>query len=483
MGKKILGLDIQNDALAAVLINSGLKGNSIEGHAYIPFGGSPGDDALSAAMDRLMEQMDTTGSVCVAAIPADRVSFRNIQVPFKQAKKIKQILPFELEPTLPFSVDSQIIDFQALKNESGSEQTDLITAAVDISHLQSYLDLLSAYQLDPQVVTISGYPAALCLARLAEIPEQTMVISVGRQKSALYFISAGQLCLVRSIPSGSLASDRVKTISQNILRTLSAFEASAQQPYRADKVFITGMAAGENGCTETIGRTVNAPVEKTNLVEDTAGRLNNRPDRTWNPDQMDNALALALIESIGIKGINFRKGPFAIKKRWAEHKKSIIRSAVLAGVLLVCVLANIVIDYHFKTARLEELNNRINGLFTSTFPDVQRIVDPLQQMKAKIDEARRTSLSSTGGENDLFMVDILNELSRRIPKEIDVRFSRMVIGGDDSVVITGDTDTFNTVDTMKGRLEEADAFKEVTIVSTTKDKDGTRIRFRIKIRI
>jgi type II secretory pathway component PulL len=310
------------------------------------------------------------------------------------------------------------------------------------------------------------------------------VISIGSHNSTLYILSDGQLCLARCIPAGSSPdSERVKTICKNILRTVSAFEASANRSFQADKIFVTGTGAGENGFLETIGRTLKAPVEKTNLVDDTDARLNNRPEPTWNPDQMDNALALALIESIGIKGINFRKGPFAIKKRWAEHKKSIIRSGALAAVLLVCILANVIIDYHFKTERLDALNSRINEIFTSTFPEVQRIVDPLQQMKAEIEETRRTSLFSPSGENDVFMIDILNELSLRIPKEMDVQFSRMVIGGDESIVITGDTDTFNTVDAMKGRLEEADVFKEVTIVSTTKDKDGTRIRFRVKIRI
>jgi len=80
------------------------------------------------------------------------------------------------------------------------------------------------------------------------------------------------------------------------------------------------------------------------------------------------------------------------------------------------------------------------------------------------------------------MVGILNELSRRIPGGIDVQFTRMVIG-DDSVVIAGDTDTFNSVDTMKNRLETAKIFETVTIVSTNKDKAGNRIRFRLKLKI
>jgi type II secretory pathway component PulL len=248
-------------------------------------------------------------------------------------------------------------------------------------------------------------------------------------------------------------------------------------------VCITGSAVGENGFTEAIARTLDTSVQRINLIDDTEARLSNLPGGKWNPDQLDNALAVALVESIGIKGINFRKGPFAIKKRWMEHKKSIVRTGILGGILVICLMANVMIDYHFKTSRLETLNNRITDIFRSTFPDVQRIVDPLQQMKANIEETRRSSFFPVGAENQVLMIDILNELSRGVPANMDVQFSRMVVAGDDSVVINGDTDTFNSVDAMKGRLEEAEIFKEVTIVSTTKDKDGKRIRFRLKIKI
>ncbi len=485
MAKKFIGIDIQKNAVAAVVINSGFRGNWIQGHTYIPFSGQPEENSgLTAALGTLVDQIDVAGCSCVVSVPAEQVSFRNIQVPFKQVKKIRQILPFELEPSLPFPVERLIIDFHAIKTEGQGqdEHTDLIAAAADSARLESYLELLSSFGIDPEIVTVGGYPAAVCLSQLGDIPDNTLLLDIGEDKSTLFVFDAGQLSLVRSIPAGSEVLARKETLWQNIQRTLYAFEESRDDEFRPERLYLTGPAPGENGFETEMARLLEVPARRTDLVNDTSARINNRPTESWKPDVMDNAFALALMDIIGIKGLNFRKGPFAVKKRWAEHRKNFIRSGILAAAVLILMLINFSIDYYSKKGQLNDLNSRIKKIFLSTFPDVRKVVDPLQQMRVKIDEARKSSLFPTTSENNLLMIDILNELSKRIPAGIDARFTRMVIG-EDSVVITGNTDTFNSVDTMKGRLEAAGIFEAVTIVSTSKDKSGNRIRFRLKVKI
>ena len=118
-------------------------------------------------------------------------------------------------------------------------------------------------------------------------------------------------------------------------------------------------------------------------------------------------------------------------------------------------------------------------MFQTTFPDVKKVVDPMQQMRVRIDELRKISLLPSDGNNAL-AIDILNNISKSIPSNIDAKFTRTVIG-ENNVVINGDTDTFNSVDTVKSRLEQVEAFQSVTIVSTTKEDASNRIKFRLKI--
>ncbi|MEZ4550723.1 MAG: hypothetical protein R2874_09675 [Desulfobacterales bacterium] len=69
---------------------------------------------LAGALSIVAEAMDLSGAETIASVPPKFISYRNFQVPFKDRKKIRQVLPFELEPVLPFAVDDLIIDFQII---------------------------------------------------------------------------------------------------------------------------------------------------------------------------------------------------------------------------------------------------------------------------------------------------------------------------------------------------------------------------------
>ena len=97
MSGKILGLDIRSDAVSAVLLTGTNKGTAIEAYAYVPISESTDFESdLAEALKTVVEKIDAAGAVVAASFPAEQISYRNIQVPFKESKKIRQILSFEL---------------------------------------------------------------------------------------------------------------------------------------------------------------------------------------------------------------------------------------------------------------------------------------------------------------------------------------------------------------------------------------------------
>lgn len=480
MSKKIIGLDIQDKAIAAVMVESSYKGHRLVDHALVDLEGPADvDDNLSHALEQLTRMMDLTGALCITAFPADRISYRNLQVPFKQAKKIRQMLPFELEPTIPYAVEDVIIDFQTIRNDPVSESTDLVVAAINSEQLGEFLGILSKFDLEPEVVTISGYSTALCLANLAEIPEQALFVDIDDRKTTVIAVNAGKISLVRPLPAGALADDNGELVCHQIRQTLLAYQDVENDEFQPEKIYLTGSA---NGFVARIGQVLSIPTQRADIVSQSPVKLSTETVLTWKPERMDHALALALMDVSGIKGMNFRKGPFAVSKRWLEHKNRIIQTGILASVVLIMLLANVLFNYFSTGKRVESIEEQIAGIFTSAFPEVTRIVDPLQQMQQKIDEAKKTSLSAGTDRNQIPMIDVLNEISRRIPKSVDVIVSRMVIG-DENVLITGNTGAFNFVDEIKGALENSKLFESVTIVSTNKEQKGNRIRFRLKVKM
>jgi Tfp pilus assembly protein PilN len=103
-------------------------------------------------------------------------------------------------------------------------------------------------------------------------------------------------------------------------------------------------------------------------------------------------------------------------------------------------------------------------------------------MQINVREAKKNAnVQSTAGPH-LRSIDILNAISRNIPETITVDVTRMVISPE-TVLISGNTDTFNSVEEIKSNLEQIDFFKRVTISSTNKDRSGQEIRFQLKVEL
>jgi hypothetical protein len=53
----------------------------------------------------------------------------------------------------------------------------------------------------------------------------------------------------------------------------------------------------------------------------------------------------------------------------------------------------------------------------------------------------------------------------------------------DTVIISGNTDEYNSVDEIKTSLEQIDSFKKVTITSSNTDRSGKEVRFQLKVEL
>ena len=201
MSRKILAIDIRDYSLSAVLLSSSLREHRVDDVIHLPFAGP--DDAersLSSALQTLIERVDLTGSDWVASIPANQFTFRNLKIPFSNSKKIRMVLPFELEPTLPQAVEDLVIDFHILNGAPSGDQTELIAAAIEKNRLTPYIDALASIKVDPEKVTISGLPTALCLANQTQQEEDQLFIEIDTDYATLFILVGSHLKLIRSFP-------------------------------------------------------------------------------------------------------------------------------------------------------------------------------------------------------------------------------------------------------------------------------------------
>lgn len=483
MSRKVLGIDIRKESLCAVRVTTSLRENRIDAHAHIPLPDAAEDDNnFRTALHALCREIDPSGCDCAVSISADHFSYRILRVPFKDSKKIQMVLPFELEPTVPYPIDDLVIDFIDLQPPGPSDHSEIIVVAVPRSELNPYIESLAEFKIDPEMVTVSGLPAAMCLANRADPGEDRLILEIGNASSGLFIVSGNRLQMIRSFPTPIATTNRAGMLGAFVRRTLAAYDELSQTEFQPLDLVVTGSGLNGAGLDRDIAGVLDIPVKRLNFADRLNIQIDSENPKPWEPDLMDNALALTLMAIEGIKGLNFHKGQFAAKKLFIKHKKNWIKTGILAAAVLALLFFGAITETYTLNRKLDRLDQQITGIFKETFPDIKRIVDPHREMQVNVQEAKKNAdFQSTAGPH-IRSIDILNSISQSIPNSIEVDITRMVISPE-TVLISGNTDDFKSVDDIKGKLEQIDYFKKVTISSTNLDRSGQEVRFQLKVEL
>ena len=482
MGRKILGLDIQRNAVSAVVVKSGMKGSWIESHIRVPISVKEMsfEEALGKSIESINGQVDIADAVCIVALPAIDMAYRNLKAPFKEAKKVRQILPFELETDLPYQAEDIVFDFSMLKSSLEKETPMLFAAAIEKQRIDGFVALLKSFNMEPDILTIGGYAMGQYLSRLAVEKHCRVFLDMGDAYTTMVLSLAGDVCLVRTFSVVVSEKSKVRSLCSQINRTLLAFEQTSGLNCDIDDIRISGSHATLPDMEQDFESFFGAPVMPADLMVGSRKIVLASKDKNWQPHLMDGALALVLNELSGFDALNFRRGRMGVGKVWLENKKEILKTCVLGCVVALLFLGYSIQNTYSLKQRVEAKNDEILAIFKKTFPEVTNIVDPVHQMRVKLEAAEKGI--SLPGElyTSVKTIDILNDISRLIPEKQDVELVSIVVGAD-NVVISGNTDTFNAVDDMKSGLERADIFQGVSISSANMDSSGTRVRFKLKV--
>jgi general secretion pathway protein L len=197
---------------------------------------------------------------------------------------------------------------------------------------------------------------------------------------------------------------------------------------------------------------------------------------------MDNALALALMEVEGYQGLNFHRGQFAAQKLIGKHKGALIKTGMLAAAVLVLMFFSLMMQTLALNKRIDAINNQMTRIYKATFPEVNTVRYPFEEMQAKMRETKSAAVLEAETGPHVRSIDILNNISEKIPANITVNLNRLVIQPD-NVLISGTTDAYDSVDTIKSRLEQIQEFEKVSISSANIDRSGKEVRFMLKVEL
>ncbi|HDR15569.1 MAG TPA: hypothetical protein ENN79_08860 [Desulfobacteraceae bacterium] len=497
MPGKILGLQIDSDAVSAVAVKSGFRETRIIGCGWVPLGEGGFDEAL----DTLAEGMDLRNDAAVVSIPAIKASLHTIEMPFSDPKKIRQALPYEMESLMPFSVESRVTDF--IIPGVGSTP-GVLAASVFSETLSEILGCLKSRGLDAQVLDLECVPTANWLLRRQQPPDNGLFLHIGVRRHTMVLFFQRRVVLVRSLgavmsdgnPFAALAGPGrhrienpetfrraaeqvVGEMARGVLSTVHAFKGISGMPVSVDKIYFSGPGGLFPETGSILERYTGFSAEALDVRADKTVRMEKPAADAWISPLMSGALALTLRDSGDTRSFDFRKGDFEVRTPLLGSLRRLKSAGVLAGLFLVLWMVDTGLEFNRLKRNYEALGAAMEEVFKETFPDVSRIVDPLQQMKVRaMEDAGSVVMPGIGADSQV--LDLIRELSDRIPEDMNVRITVMTID-QDTVRINGRTSDFNLVDGIKNSLDPSRFFSGVTITSANMDRSGNQVQFELRL--
>src|SRR5579872_7214957 len=204
--EQIIGIDIGRTQINAAQIRVSGFTVTIERCWQEPLetNKKPYDERVVACLKTLLEKINPHSNIHTA-ISSSQVVFKTLKLPFTNHQKLKMVIPFEVEPLLPFSLQDAIIDFIITKQNVAEGTSEILVAAVQKQHIAHHLSLFQAAGIEPTVITVDMFALYGLYTQIPSYENQqgtTVIIDLGAQSTRIAAIHSQQLSMVRSLPQG-----------------------------------------------------------------------------------------------------------------------------------------------------------------------------------------------------------------------------------------------------------------------------------------
>ena len=498
MGLKSLGIDISDSHVTGVVLEQQRKNLALSASLSLPL--AEGDDPAASVL-QLCRQLDWQEGVRVCGLPLSMLSVRNLVLPFKDGKKIAQALPFEMEEQLIVPIDTLVTDFLV------SKKTDAGSSIIAFSLERAFLSgLLAGVQelVDPEIVTPAMVPLVAQIVRHNPDRQNFLLIHADLHSSTMALVLNDKAVFYRRlaypeqmilhppfhfedgrvvIADTVAAEECIRLFSRLIEQGLDYFQTENKEEGRPLRVFLTGPLAEMALVSETLHSVLGLPVDAMDLLAANTIFCSEELQPQWRGHHFDRALSLAL-QGFRRPEINFRKQGFAKQRTFFSARKHVLGAISVLAVVVIGLFGFLGYDYHRLQQQDKALNEEMVAIFKKTFPGVTKVQDPFVEMQARLKSAQGPASPGPLLYGNKRILDLLADISARIPTTIALRVSRLAIDRE-SVSLKGTTDTFNSVETIKSSLSTSPQFKSVQIVSATADKEKKNgaIRFEVQLQL
>jgi Tfp pilus assembly protein PilN len=370
-----------------------------------------------------------------------------------------------------------VVDFySAEKDEAGKEA---LVFAARKGNLGESLSMVKEAGLDPERVVPEALALFWLVRGLGKASESPgALLDLGREKATLVLWQGKRMKLARSIPmSGGVPNAAINPslahLAEEVKRTfLSAGYGTGGQS--VEKVYLTGGGSLAPGADRSLSQSLGTPVSALDLGEAAAEV----------PKEHRASLGAAVGAAWGEPSadwVNLRREEFAPLQRAQRARgrlKILISYAVILGILGV---GSLFLNLYLQERKFRDLRAQIRKEFSQALPEVKKVVNELQQMKARVQEEKARLGSLGGGPGAGSPLEVLREFSLMVDPGTKVRVTELLVDPE-SIEVNGEADSFDAVNQLKARLDRSGNFKEVQLKTARASSLENVIEFKLQMK-
>lgn len=480
MAGSIIGIDISDGRAVLVQALGGRRGG-VRACAVLDAPPDAGPEEYAQCVAAYVRDNGLESDGYALAVSAGSVLSRHVSFPFTGADRIQKALGFELEQRLPVPVEGCV--FSWLECGRASKGQNILVAAMRREVLAAYVDAFTKAGLPPQVIDLDVCAVSSVLAVIGcDVPPCALMLHVGPRTSRAVFLSGGKPCLLRFFETGTdMMQDGGNGAGARCLcrevRTSIAFAAETAD-CSPESIIVTGAGMRLDALRQALEVELGVPVQRPQVSDD-ARAVFPALDSEVFPD----VLAAWGMTRRALKkghGFNFCQGEFAYVNPRRRMRGNMLRSAGLAGLVILAMLTAFGAGLWRDANRLADGRQRIEDVFHEALPQVQgefTIAQYRSILRSRLRELKgRHALGAKGGA-----LPVLLAVTEAVPAGVDFTLTSLTMD-DAQVSLTGTADGFATVEQLKKRLLAEESFHDVQIRSAQASADGARVTFEIVIR-
>ncbi len=407
---RVVGVDIRDSHVRAVALNAGIRKLEFMALAEeLRAGHDSTADAVRACLAKL-----PAGGIDTLAVHVDgtRCFSHQLNLPESARKRLRELLPFELEAVLPVDVDELVFDYSILNAKAGDPKLgfSVLAVASRLEHVKEMIAVMrTAIDRQPERIGCSATELGELpyLIPALKVPESIALVDFGYQRTDICVVSDGEVRLARSL---SLGVDGFPDSSEECLarlrQTFGAYSAATGDDVQ--RLVVMGEGASMEGFAAFLTDRVGVPTE---LLPQISLEGMDALDHERTPF-FAKAFSVAM-HGVRGKGFDLRQGELAYERGY-EHVKA---KAPLFGAMVAAVLLSFLFSVWAESRALaaehEALLVSLGEVTKSTFGE--QTTEP-DEAEMELEKARKNRPEDPMPYTDGFGLAVI--LSEVIPSDI-----------------------------------------------------------------